>query len=286
LSVAKSPQLVNPACNGSVKNPALSFNRRNAFLPSILIGGNLLEDDMFSSLLSQGYILEYKSDPQSHSCYKDYNNDIEISRGYAHHFCGEQHIEGANCPNCNKPLLCFLRIDTSDPRFGLDTGNASFIPLLYCWTCNIAQDEFYYRPLKDGSIEIAEYGHGGVAVDFPYENYPVHFPGSKAELLSITSDAQAAIRRVNSGDLALSSMRREYPGIYGCQHQLGGEPFLIQRDPDYELDCPKCKKVMPFLASIADNCLDPRGFTENDGVQVLYHYCKACNMLGAFHAVD
>ncbi|BDI29279.1 hypothetical protein CCAX7_13300 [Capsulimonas corticalis] len=237
------------------------------------------------------HLIEYQETELYHTAsFVNPDLDRELSRNFAHYFCGEHEIAGADCPNCQKPLLRFLTLDTSDERVGLTKLGGRKIHCLFCWTCGIAQEPFSYQHHDDGSVSLIEYGDGEPETDFPYEDYPIAFPGASVSLLAISSEAQKSIHSVNAGRTQITSWREKYPDIFGCKHQVGGEPFLIQQNPDYEKErdvrCPECKKRMPFLAAIADDCLDERGFTENEGVQVLFHLCSACFIFFAFQQCD
>jgi hypothetical protein len=209
----------------------------------------------------------------------------------SHIFCGPQSIAGADCPNCERPLLRFLTLHTEDSRLGLSGMKAGSLHLLYCWQCNVAQDNFRYAITAEGAVELIANGVGGVEPDFPYHDYPVFFPGGQANLVKMTDATQAAIRSYNSSKSRYSDLRSNFPDASRCRHQVGGEPFLIQRNPDYAHDmadvlkCSQCGKFMPFLAAVSDDCLDERGFTGDASVQVLYHFCKRCLEFVAFHQV-
>ena len=43
---------------------------------------------------------------------------------------------------------------------------------------------------------------------------------------------------------------------------------------------------MPLLVSVANDCLDLRGLTGDDGVQVLFHYCRQCCVVGVYQECD
>jgi hypothetical protein len=215
-----------------------------------------------------GYLVEYGADVDG-----------------PHMFCGPQRLAGGECPNCRKPLLRFLDLDTTDPALQ-PLGTISLrLPLLFCWTCAIAQEELFYR-LTDGGVELVRYGEGGVQTDFPYEDYPVHFPGCPARLEPLTEDEQEVIRRINRGQIAEWDVEESHPRVCRPRHQVGGEPLLVQRDPEAEVLCPECGGPMPFLAAVADDCLDPRGFTGNSYVQVLFRYCIRCRVVGAYQECD
>jgi hypothetical protein len=95
---------------------------------------------------------------------------------WRHRFCGEHAIDGAHCPSCRKPLLCFLRIDGADPRTAASRFGAIEVPLLFCWTCDVAQHDLFYRVEGEGRVRLLSSGSGGCQTDFPYEQYPAFFP--------------------------------------------------------------------------------------------------------------
>jgi hypothetical protein len=205
--------------------------------------------------------------------------------GYRHTVCGQHEIPGAWCPNCEKPLLRFFSFDPSDARIPRIGGGVP-IDLVYCWTCNISQRPFLYQLLPGGGVKLLRYGEGGVEHDFPYEDYPPYFPESLVNLLELTPDEQALIRQINADvlDIPLDAKRR----LTDPQHQLGGEPYLIQSNwEDWMVtECPLCQGPMVFLASVGDTTVDGRGFTHNIGVQVLFSCCEACAVIGASQQCD
>lgn len=234
----------------------------------------IVEEADFPAVPSQGYFV-------------DYRHSADTPEAFEHFFCGPHEVCGAECPNCHKPLLHFLALDTQDTRLNLQNSLFQTLSLLYCWTCNIAQEPFFYHVLNDGSVELTQYGQGGVETDFPYENYPVFFPGARVMLQAISPKEQAILTRLNrrfETNEAASRIYGQRRDLWSVRHQIGGEPFLIQYLLD--LECPHCRAKMPFLASIANDCLDERGMAGDDGVQVLYHYCRSCCMVGAYQTVD
>ena len=129
-----------------------------------------------------------------------YLAQISVDSSVKHMFCGEHAIEGARCPNCNKALLRFLSIDTSDPLIASELqSTVKQIHLLFCWTCNISQVDFYYQLNLDGSVSLLQFGIGGVETDFPYEDYPDHFPFAPIELIRIPDDIVSLFISYNDG---------------------------------------------------------------------------------------
>ena len=70
-------------------------------------------------------------------------------------------------------------------------------------------------------------------------------------------------------------------------HQVGGEPYLVQRVIDYTMICPSCGKDMPYLATICDDTLDDESvFAGDTFAQIVYHACASCLTIGAMSQVD
>ena len=215
-----------------------------------------------------------------------YNSFTQIMGDRTHYFCGEQTIHGAICPNCSKPLIQFLTLDTEDTRLLLLKSKTRYLSLLFCWCCNVSQEPFYYRTHTDERVEILGFGQGGTASDFPYEDYPIFFPGIRCDFLEIPDNVQNLIQQANRGEHVSSEIQFEGILIAQLNHQVGGEPWLTQQNPEFRLKCCLCNKFMSFLASIGDESIDTRGFTGNPFVQVLFHFCEDCQVIGAFQQCD
>src|SRR5262245_13887496 len=81
-----------------------------------------------------------------------------FSAGSRHRFCGPNDVHGAACPNCKRPLLLFLHLDTSDDRLELAHWGGP-LPLLFCWKCQVAQAPFYYH-WNGVEVSILRFGGG------------------------------------------------------------------------------------------------------------------------------
>jgi len=223
---------------------------------------------------SQGYWLDFKSPGK-----------------FSHSFGGASPVPAGDCINCEKPLLHFLSLDTSDERLNLGGLPVPHLPLLYCWTCE-AQGDFVYRVDPVSGVEVLDQGMGERLEDFPYENYPEQFPGFSVDLRAISASDQRIIRRiVHSRTAHLTDDMRH---LRDAKHQIGGEPFLWQPMRS-DMECPVCSAEMPFLATICDNATGPdvrnnyrteMSFTRNIGVQVVYHCCRRCSVVGAYQICD
>lgn len=205
---------------------------------------------------------------------------------FSHLFCGPHNIRGAICPNCDKPLLRFLQIDCHDERVGLASCGLARIQLFFCWTCNVAQQPFFYSLAEDGGVRLLRYGKGGKVADFPYKDYPICFPAKGLRLVPLSPSEQQAIILLNQGrdDECGPIVSRER--LFLPRHQIGGIPLLLQFDERYVLKCPSCGKPMPFLAEIGADSGEEVGFTRNPYVQVVYSICTSCHALGCYQACD
>lgn len=230
------------------------------------------------------YFVDYSGETRwERPYYLDLDRDKALSAQYGHVFCGSHDVAGACCPNCDRPLLRFLALDTADPRLNLGEGQPPLLSLFYCWRCPVSAGLFYYEFTGENEIDLLRCGIGKPEKNFPHKDYPVSFPRAPAALVQITDEAQAAIRQINQGKRPGSALLRSHPELREPRHQIGGEPILVQQDTEYEIECFICERAMPFLASIGDDCLDPTGFAGNEYVQVLYHYCRDCHVIGAFN---
>lgn len=221
-----------------------------------------------SHIPTQGYFIRF--------------GEMDVTPQLAHAFCGKHSTEGAVCPNCEKPLLRYLSFDVKDSRLDLGGFPLEKLDLFYCWTCNISQSPFFYLCQRDGSIKLLQYGEGGQSVDFPYPNYPRFFPQREIWLEAIAPETQRTIILLNQnrgaevGDIP--------SGLDIPRHQVGGIPYLMQ--PVLDLRCPRCKARIPLFASLGDNTGGEQGFTGNEFVQVLFHLCPTCGIVGAYQQCD
>jgi hypothetical protein len=226
----------------------------------------------FVSVPEQGYFVDYSRK----------NRESE----YAHIFCGTHSLEGAGCPNCHKPLLRLFSFDVRDPSLQLAPAPFTALPVLFCWTCNVAQSVFYYRINDDRGIRLLKYMEGGVSTDFPYEKYPEHFPKRPVRLIEIPRESQQIIKGLNRNTLDEWKTKQTKPELCAPRHQVGGEPYLVQKNSDAIVECLVCSAPMPFLACIADDAPNQLSFTGNEYVQVLAQYCKRCRVIGVYQQCD
>ncbi len=104
---------------------------------------------------------------------------------WQHRLFGMHSIAGAVSPNSGRPLLRLLQLDMADPRSGLNGGPGEVLPLLFSWSCAMSQSPVIYRVKSSTAVELMVYRRGKVYGDFPYSEYPTHFPERIAALVPI-----------------------------------------------------------------------------------------------------
>ena len=226
----------------------------------------MVEDDsQLESNPKQGYLLDFS--PAA--------NQVQ------HDFCGDHEIPGALCPYCNKALLRILSLSAEESALNLNPKKTPFIHLLYCWTCSIPFGVFSYKINPDGGVELLQVPkripESEFGIDGPYDGYTGKFPAQKVSLEPL-------------GDKAESSNERDEDDDDEIRHQIGGRPFI---DNPQSLACPTCSKEMPLLAAICNDATgnDPwqeesKTFTGNGGVQMIFHFCRDCSVVSAYHSCD
>lgn len=230
--------------------------------------------DRFPCVPAKGYYVDYGT-PDEH--------------GFKHTFCGPNDTPGADCPNCKKPLYRMYHLDTADPRLEIGDAPFPFLPLLTCWRCNVAQENFFYAINDAGRVQILECGKGFQCDDFPYDSYPDFFPQAPLRLKDeVPLDRQTALAWTHldapAGELDWYGPLIDHACDEWGRHQVGGVPFICQFDAFRE--CPRCRERMELIATVADDNTDERGFTDNRGVQMIFHYCRICFIVCGYHLCD
>lgn len=197
---------------------------------------------------------------------------------YAHTFCGPAELGGAACRRCGRPLVALLSLDARDPLAGLVGLGLPRLPLLFCWGCPPSRTFSFYRLSGEG-VTVLRRAAPQRAPHPPYRNHPAAFPAAPARLIALPAEVEAHHRALNRA-LGTAGRAVERDESHVPRHQVGGEPLLLARSRT--VTCPHCRKRMAFVATIADDCLDPRGFTGNRFSQVLFHLCRPCHVVGAY----
>lgn len=203
---------------------------------------------------------------------------------YQHAVCGEHAVEGAISPNSGRPLLRYFALDLRDDRLGLGSFPTQRLDLFFSWTCEISRDVFTYRIHSEDKIEILHYRPGRAYSDFPYPNYPIHFPARRFELRKVAPDEQRTISLINRKRLKSAAVHDDRPDLVRPLHQICGEPYFV--NSPREATCPACRRVMPIYTSACDETMSDRGFVNSNFVQVLFHLCAACAIVTAYQLAD
>jgi hypothetical protein len=207
---------------------------------------------------------------------------------FTHEFCGSNAVPGAQCPNCEKPLLKLASFSASDSALILDPARFATLPLLYCWTCALPYGEFQYKIHPDGSVGILKYLEscdGAFGPDGPYDGYTGEFRAIAFNLERQSDEEQRLLR------LRFEGTEDDLPGeLADPRHQVGGFPMIYNPQTDI---CSQCGAEMPMFATIADCALgngdakDPEdSFVDNSGVQTVFSFCRNCSVVSAYHSCD
>jgi hypothetical protein len=178
-----------------------------------------------------------------------------------------------------------LTLDTSDIR--LETGGlrVSTLPILICHTCVYWVGPFYYQLISVDQVSVFEYNF--IADPEWNANFGLlEFPRKEIELLPIDDSTQQIIQRFNDGEILLTDLLPLLGWDNDLYHQIGGEPILIQNNPDKIVLCPKCSLPMPFLASMGNGDEGDGGFFGYPFAQLLVHFCRICQIVAGEIEVD
>jgi len=230
--------------------------------------------------------MPFNADPLSGYFVTLQSDKIFTDQESDHTFCGPSELTIPPCPNCQRPLLRLLSLNTKDYRLNLHKAPFSRLSLLFCWTCELSQKPFYYVQDASGGIDILQYQKGKAYDDFPYENYPIYFPRANAVLDQIPNGDQEIITALNRDTIDAWEINRSRPDLNRPRHQIGGEPYLVQRNLEDEIRCLMCSEHIPFFAAVGDEAPHGMRFTGNEFVQVLFHYCRECNLVAAYQHTD
>ncbi|RPI62886.1 MAG: hypothetical protein EHM48_03380 [Planctomycetaceae bacterium] len=207
--------------------------------------------------------------------------DNLASPSIGHKFGGHNDVHGAKCPNCRKPLLLLLKLCVADPRLEMQAKGLSELPILFCWTCDLAHGNFAYTVDGHGGIEIIQYTKGKRYKDFPYPGYPLEFPERVFDLQKVPAE-EARIMALYAKSL---KPWRGFPRkLLIPKHQIGGTPSLFTNDDEV---CPVCSATIPLLGALGDDAGTKDGFTGNPyDVQTLFHFCRTCNCVVVYQLCD
>ena len=204
-----------------------------------------------------------------------------------HDFCGPHEIGGTECPYCAKPLLRLLSLSSLDTRLNIDPARTPVVHLLYCWTCSIPYGTFSYHVRRDGTVELLELPRtweSAFGPDGPYDGYTGTFQMRKIGLVSLSTQEK------QSQEAAQTDLNLAFD-LPIQKHQIGGLPIIGNPQP---IICPACSQSSPLLAVICDDATGNRpgevasseSFTDNMSTQMVFHFCRDCSVVSAYHSND
>lgn len=197
---------------------------------------------------------------------------------------GEHEVDGAYCPNCDKPMLRMLSLDTTDGRLGLARLGVPFVHLLFCWTCNLAQSHTAYELLPSGGVQLQRHLAGGNAGDFPYADYPRHFSGAGVWLDPVPAQEVQVVAELKDGSRSATDLSTQQQHLSVPRHQVGGSPLFLQGAP--AVLCPACATPMAFITCCADEAPDGARYTGNQFVQVVFMLCERDRIVSSYQECD
>ncbi len=197
---------------------------------------------------------------------------LELGNG-PHRLCGDHRFDSALCPNCRHKLLHVATLNVKADTLLSDLASREQkLVLLFCWRCPAAK-RLQYRVLND-VVAIFEAESGNEEPGFPYAAYPDSFPEISFSLYRAPDEDLTEL-----GDWNECTHEVEVP-----RHEIGGQPRTWQSISSPT--CSACGSIMEYLATVGDANNDPRGFTNNVGVMMLFFVCPHCEVIHATHQVD
>ena len=134
-------------------------------------------------------------------------------------------------------------------------------------------------------LEVPPPSDGQFGLDGPYDGYSGQYALKRVALMALSKEEQGKqLAAQSDSDLALEAFTDQ-------KHQVGGYPVIANPQ---SVVCPACSKEAPFLALICDDASGNKpgevptenAFTDNPGVQVIFHFCRDCSVVSAYHSAD
>ena len=220
-----------------------------------------------------------------------------------HYVGGSIDLHGAECPNCRKPLMLYLSLDSADQRLGLQDIGVDVLRLFTCLRCELTWHGFAYTILDETAIELVAYHVGCTTWHDWYEDVSVDvFPRRPVALVPIPERVQELYDRLNDGDTlteaeeleiaqATNSFAEEEVGGYPIVdviNQVGGRAFLPQRlDEPFCVCCAKQghERQTLFVASLTNDPKDGLKIA-HDGTQLVFYLCPVCRTVHFVQSCD
>ncbi|EGF27646.1 hypothetical protein RBWH47_00494 [Rhodopirellula baltica WH47] len=197
---------------------------------------------------------------------------VSSGSGDRHKFGGSLTDHAIIIRNVSNPCQVVFVLDTVDDRVPISVDGVRFFPLIHGFQFCSNGEEFVYRVLKDGEIEVISHTDEDFDDFFPYGDYPDHFPELQIALRSEPYDSTKA------EDALL------YQGVFGLDDLSDSEtlraievakktwdPYKLER-LDHQQDCTdtellRCNGCAPFCQTTPSKCCpNPKCTAEVDYV--------------------
>ena len=140
-----------------------------------------------------------------HDSRTHYREVTATSDSFGHTFGGDPSSHGLRFVNC-EPMHLLYRLNQADDAVNLQLLGVRWLPLCYHFSYAAYDGTLIYRVLNDMEIELIAPAEASHNPDFPYANFPQHFP-------------QAAIRFSKQGyDPTKAEDAVKFAALFGVDH--------------------------------------------------------------------
>lgn len=202
---------------------------------------------------------------------------------YQHSFGGEPRHKGIVPDDCVHPIHLLYTLDLSDPALELQIAGIRWLPLFYSFQYDVSP--LYYRILSDDEIRIVHQRSTKWTADFPYPNYPTHFPfrdvtvssfGLMDKCFDYEGDQNTRPELVD--EHRRNEIATDDDDVIAFAHHL---PQGAAKQPCHNSDCKD--QLMRIFAVIRHNAVNGVSlwdqWGEEEGVVIVYAMCPTCHMI-------
>lgn len=218
---------------------------------------------------------------------------------FAHRVGGSSDWFGADCPNCAKPFICFLTLDTADPVLPLQDSPYRRLPILTCPRCNVWYGGLTYRVFDDGLIQLirADQGASKDAADqwdddigrdeldrapVSLTPLPKRFEKLQTRLYADGRSSLSTKQQIEYNSVAARFAGGDpagdiFPMLF---NQVGGRPHLPQGAYDEECTCGRAMSPLALLCNHKSSGFQIAG---SDDVHLISWFCPPCHHVSVTH---
>ncbi|MCK6602779.1 MAG: hypothetical protein L6Q77_13265 [Bacteroidetes bacterium] len=208
-----------------------------------------------------------------------------------HFFGGNEIINGAFCPNCERLLTPLFTIKVTDEIRGIMKfipESLEIIPLFYCWTCDLFEENeivFYYS-VGPNCVKYLKVPKGKKVDGWPYKNYPPFFERIGVELIKYSRKEYQVYIDVCTGKFNWLDVINENMIIFSDNTILNNPCFIDNKGHLKTIKCPICCKPMKYLGKFGDSLKMQNKFIGNSSPVMVFHFCEVCCTVGTYHYID